>query len=959
MAKYLIIFLFCLSSFSQTNKEAYSLAQKYHQGFNNSIHKPTDSATIYLNLLKNLSVKNTNPIFKVWYYQDLGYTFFTKTKNLKSIIEYKKSLKIALKNDYSKEIIESKNWIANNYILVRENQKAITLYQEILEQAKKENNVTALITAWTGLANDENLTIEQQLKLNLKIDSISTTNNIETAVLTNTYSWIGETYLHHFNNEKLAIQYLKKSLRIAKKIDYIPGIQHVAMLLSDIAITNKDYTLAKENYINLIKQYKNYNPKLVANSFSELTEIALKEKKYGEALNYIVTSETILTKIQDTLGLDYLRFRKAKVYLKLHNLKATKHIIEGFKKNKNAVFKTDSFLINFYKLQSDYYLETTNYKQAFVYYKKRDSLKILFQTNNNNKQFAELDTKYQSAKKEKKITVLQAKNKLIIQQKKYQKNLLLVGLILSALIGFFFFILFKNKQRITKTLKELAVAKSDFFSNITHELRTPLTLISGPTQSLLKKESFSKSERKNLHLIQKNSDRLLHLIDQLLDVSKLKSGVLQLQVSYSTIFYFTKVLLDSFVFMAKQKNITFLNQSKDTIVKGYFDKDFLHKIITNLTTNALKYTHKNGTIILNYQVKKDVFIFEIKNSGKGLTQHEIEQLFNRFYQVKNTSNGVGIGLALVKELVTLHKGTIKVKSKPNKWTRFILTIPIDKNAYLPKEIVVENILETTNEISQIKINPKQNKPILLIVEDVKDVQDYIVSIFNKNYTILTANNGEIGVDMALKHIPDLIISDIMMPIKNGNELCKSLKLDERTSHIPIILLTAKSKNQDKIEGLQTGADAYITKPFNEDILQLKVANLLQSRKELQKKYSTKEMLSTANIIINDVEVLFIEKLQKIIDTNLTETSFTIDEFSSLIGMSRMQLHRKLKALFNVSTSEFITTERLKLATTLLIKTNVNISEVAYAVGFNNPTYFSKCFKKQYHFSPSNFVKQNS
>jgi DNA-binding response OmpR family regulator len=442
------------------------------------------------------------------------------------------------------------------------------------------------------------------------------------------------------------------------------------------------------------------------------------------------------------------------------------------------------------------------------------------------------------------------------------------------------------------------------------------------------------------------------------------SGNLNLRVSENNIISFVGNLLDGFHFMSKQKELNYIINIKPTKTNTWFDKDFLEKIILNLVSNAIKYTPKKGSVVCNAIVVDNYFHFEIKNSGKGITKQELQKIFNRFYQTDEYQQGTGIGLSLAKNLVELHKGIITVESELEGWTTFKIKIPINKKHFKDFEIS-QNITnkDLTNKIIEGHTNNYKNKlennekPILLLVEDNTEVRTYLSSIFKNTYQILQVKNGKEGINLALEIVPDIIISDIMMPIINGIELCNKLKTEEITSHIPIILLTAKAGDENKLKGIKTRADDYITKPFNEELLKFKIANLLEIRKKLQIRFSQEVILKPFDVAINTADQMFLEKLQMILDKQLIESDFNSEKFCKAVGVSRMQLHRKLKALFNMSTSQFIRTQRLKLAADLLKKSDINISQIGYSVGFNDHAYFSKCFKKMFGCSPLEYSKK--
>ena len=615
------------------------------------------------------------------------------------------------------------------------------------------------------------------------------------------------------------------------------------------------------------------------------------------------------------------------------------------------------------------YANSQRYSKAYEILDRAYRMKDSLAKKQNRDITLELETKYQTEKKEQEITLLKSQNELAKQQKRNQRNLLLGGISLSTIAGLFFFFLYRNRQKTANKLQELDKAKSNFFANVSHEFRTPLTLISGPLQKRLKRNNLANDERDNLEMMYRNSTRLLSLVDQLLDISKIETGSLKLSITKQEMMPFIGTLMDGFTYPAKEKEINYRVNIHTTVDATFCDKDVIEKIVVNLISNAIKYTPSNGSIICTAFIKEQQLHFEVKNTGKGLSKEELTKVFDRFYQIDENKEGVGIGLALVKELVELHKGIISVESATNDWTTFNVTLPIDKESFNDSEmseihvseedIHLETRLELQTqkhlEISDGDFNDG-DVPILLVVDDNDEVRTYVGNLFKNSYSIITAKNGEEGVDLAIEKVPDIIISDIMMPIKNGIELCNILKADERTSHIPIILLTAKAGEENEIEGIKTGADDYVTKPFHEDLLLLRVEKLVESRKNLQKRYSQEVILRPKDIAITPIDEQFLERMQKVLDEKLVESSFSIEDFSKAVGMSRMQLHRKLKALTGLSASEFIRSQRLKLAAQLLKKSEINVSQVGYSVGFNDHAYFSKCFREMYHTTPSAYAK---
>lgn len=517
------------------------------------------------------------------------------------------------------------------------------------------------------------------------------------------------------------------------------------------------------------------------------------------------------------------------------------------------------------------------------------------------------------------------------------------------------------EHRERERLEKLNSLKTKLFNNISHEFRTPLTLISGPVENQLKRPDNSEEDELELNLIKRNSKRLLNLINQMLDMAKLETGHAQLKISPRNLNAFLHQLIGNFEYKAKQKKIDF-NYQITGLENVWFDKELTEKVLTNLIGNAVKYTPENGFIEIQASENQDWFHFIISNNGNTLSDEELTRVFDRFYFGKQNTDGIGIGLSLVKELSALAKGDISVHSAAPGEIDFVLKLPVAKRFFDDVELATTEIslepssdsaneVEIEREVDEIYDRASKQSTILL-VEDDADMRLFIQSILKNDYQILEAENGAAGIQKAIETSPNLIVSDVMMPVKSGIDLCRELKFNEQTSHIPILLLTAKAGDSNEIKGLISGADDYITKPFNEEILKLKIRNLLQSRAHLKEIYSQTFHLSP-ELFVTSTEQAFMERLEKVTQQHLTNPSLSSEEFSRLMGMSRSQLHKKLHGVLGVSTSEFIRSQRLKMAKELL-KSQRNVSEISYLVGFNTPSYFSKCFKETFGCTPAEF-----
>jgi len=513
-----------------------------------------------------------------------------------------------------------------------------------------------------------------------------------------------------------------------------------------------------------------------------------------------------------------------------------------------------------------------------------------------------------------------------------------------------------------KRLVELDRVKNRLYSNITHEFRTPLTLIHGPvTQALSKNINL---EQKDIQSIHRQSERLQQLINQMLELQKLEAGVLKPNYTYGEIIQALRYLFGSFESWAREKFISMIFSSSLQEVYMDFDKEKLTQIISNLISNALKHTPRNGKLAMELSTSPsgDFLLINITDTGIGISEEDLPKVFDRFYQTKKAAvGGTGIGLALVKNLTELLGGTITVESKPDIGSTFKLALPITKHAPKPIEgvYVSENFAKEVYD-DESGFNVKQvvttGKPIVLVVEDHPEVSQYIVSCLEPEFVAIVAMNGDDGIRMAQEHIPDLIISDVMMPGKDGFELCSILKTDIQTSHIPIILLTGRGDHEALISGIEHGADAYVVKPFDPDELKLRGKKLLELRTALSQYYRKHATTEVPNVLgqSSPKENEFMKKIRGVVEEHINDSQFNMDMLSKYMAMSHPQLHRKITALTGESTGKFVRAVRLTKAKELLMNSDLTISEIAYETGFSEPGYFTKIFSKEFNMTPTEF-----
>lgn len=525
-------------------------------------------------------------------------------------------------------------------------------------------------------------------------------------------------------------------------------------------------------------------------------------------------------------------------------------------------------------------------------------------------------------------------------------------------------------KRLNEEVIELTNSRLVFFTNISHELRTPLTLIADPVEMLLEDSGIKGKSRELLKTVQRNAIALQQLVSNILDFRKIQNGKMELKLVRFDIVEALKVWIGDFKLTAERKKIK-LHFIKDKFAGDNIivaDKEKIARVVFNLLSNALKYTPAGGDIFVDIASEGDKLRIDVRDTGKGIDKDEANKVFERFFQAKGAASGTGIGLALVKSFVELHNGEVKVESELDKGSDFIVVIPrmqangtvvIDDDAEDNQSFADESALQYIDDGDKHKgrvqqvVSENTDKPTVLIIDDNNDIRQYERTLLQDNYFVLEASDGKEGIDVAKKEVPDLVICDVMMPVMDGLEFTEQLKTNTATSHIPVIMLTAKNLEEHRAEGYAHGADSYITKPFHSKVLLARVDNLLKQRNLLKSVYqSSKEAEQEVEASkLDDRDKQFVKQLNTIIQQNLSNSEFGVEDIGKEIGLSRVQLYRKVKAMTGSSVVDLLRKARLAKAKRLLESRSMSISEVAYDVGFSAPSYFTKCFKDEYNMLP--------
>ena len=525
----------------------------------------------------------------------------------------------------------------------------------------------------------------------------------------------------------------------------------------------------------------------------------------------------------------------------------------------------------------------------------------------------------------------------------------------------------KIKGLETAKLHELDHLRARFVANISHEFRTPLTLLIGVLEKYIF-PSYQPPERADLVVMHRNANRLLHLVHQLLDISRIEAGSMSVDLRPGNLNSFLSTISSQFASIAESRSIHFECVYHHQ-VDAMLDFDKIEKIIVNLLYNAFKFTHDGGTITLELSLQGTTMQIDVSDSGVGIPGDKLEKIFDRFYQLDDSNvrqyEGTGIGLALVKELVELLKGSISVKSRKGEGSCFSVILPYLKTESAPiffepklhhkPHLIADEPWSPNDALSDAPLSPGKSVHIL-VIEDNPDLRNFLASSFTADFQVLTAADGEQGLAIAMLEIPDLIVTDLMIPKIDGVELCRRLKNDEKTSHIPIILLTAKVDSRTKISAYDAGADDYLAKPFNFSELKSRIDNLLTSRKKLRNLFSTELILKPSDVNGLSIDDKILRKVMEVIDQQIGNPSFSVEMLAEEMAMSAVQLYRKVKWLTGYTPNELIRNMRLERAASLMAQQIGSVAEIAYRVGFQNMSYFAKCFRQKFDKTPSEYMK---
>ena len=568
-------------------------------------------------------------------------------------------------------------------------------------------------------------------------------------------------------------------------------------------------------------------------------------------------------------------------------------------------------------------------------------------------------------KQRSRLSDLNSKVDIYLAQYNHQKiYMLLGGVIIVLLIGLIVYIY--RTIILRRELEEQATnAKLQFFTNISHELRTPLTLIADPIEHIVNDENLTKQQRNMLQIVEKNVSILMRLVNEILDFRKIQNKKMELTLSEFELTHYLKEWVSTFESIATKRKIK-VELITPAPIRLCADIYKVERICYNLLSNALKYTSEGGSITIKAKSTDETVEICIKDTGKGIAKEDIKHIFDRFYQVRNSNkDGTGIGLAIVKAFTELQGGTAKVESEVGKGSEFTITLPkrvagdnfqpaeetYTMNDFLDESSAVTDI-STENKVSKITSDRQEDKPRVLVIDDNADIRAYATALLSDEYDVMEASDGSEGLKKAVREVPDVVVCDVMMSGMDGLECCKHLKSDSLTCHIPVILLTAKTLDEHRAEGYAYGAEAYLTKPFNGNVLKARIKNLITNRKLMKIVFGNDAQQEPMEAVAQSAESQFVEKFRTIIQGNLGNSDLNVETISHEMGISRAQLYRKIKSITGISPNDIIREARMKRADRLLETTDKSVSEIAYEVGFSSPSYFTKCYREFFGRTPN-------
>ena len=974
--KQLLLFLFFCSNLLLSQSKVDSLRIEYQNtsvdtirvkilnelGIQLAKEAPEEAKSSLLQAIELASLANNDSLIIKSYHH---YASFLNTQSMEdsAIAVYHRSRALAKKIKFSKGESDALVGLAVSYWRKANFEKANAYAQENVELATSVNDEVSVANSYMIQGNI--FTQQNNYTKAMEHYTLAAAVYRDLGILERYITALGNIGFVHRNLENYdkAIHYLQESDSIAEILNIPRARAFSAYNLSIVYRKTGRLDQALASNSQAIAMYEKMGDrKRIA--FGKLTmgKIYWEKGAYVKTLEHYKEALEISKQVDDSVNIGHTYNDIAKCYQHLGDNQKAKEYLLLAGEVANGI-KLDILAMNVHQNLAQIYAEERNFERAHENLAKYAVLRDTLYTKEKRDLGTEIEAKYQNEQKTQEIALLESEKELQelqLTKRVNERNGIIAFSLIMLLLVSLLYNQFRIKKKANQKLKELDKMKSNFFANISHEFRTPLTLIKGPIDRL-EQNPDEKLSIENIKMIRRNSGRVLKLVNQLLDLSKIDEGNLKLVLTEGDIYKCLRAATSSFNSHAAQRQFDYRVQIPQSVLWASFDRDKLEKVVYNLLGNAFKFSDDGSKVLFEADYNGQDLKILVADSGKGIPKEEIPFIFDRFYQADSgptrDREGSGIGLSLSKDLVELMDGTITVNSDEGQGSFFKVQLPIQeiRTGIKPNQKqkgINKNFQPKSTPFSLVKEDLRR-LPSILLIEDNADMRHFIKESLISQYKVLEATDGSAGFIKAKADHPDLIITDLMMPKMDGLELCKKLKNDFDTSHIPVIMLTAKAGMENKLEGLETGADDYLTKPFDANELLVRTKNLIAQRKKLRELFSNKEVqIDPKKITVTSVDQRFVEELLNILEDHYTEGDFGVRQLQEALAMSKSQLHRKLKALTNQGPGELLRNFRLKRAAQLISQKADTVTQIAYRVGFNDLSYFTKCFKELYGVVPS-------